>query len=194
MLGVQKLEKLKQSPFTLRKWLINRLKFEADEAQAGRKAHVIIKVNSLSDPNMIKALYRASQLGVTIELIVRGICCLRPGIPGISDNITVRSVVGRFLEHTRIYYFYSGGKDQLYCASADWMIRNLSRRVETCFPIEGGELKKRVLNEGLLNYLRDNDGAWALNSDGHYSPVLRASSTPPHSAQGSLISDMTDRE
>jgi polyphosphate kinase len=172
----EELETMLQSPSTLQDWLVERLEFESAEAKAGRKAGVIIKINSLSDPAMIKALYRASQAGVDIQLIVRGICCLKPGIPGVSDRIKVRSVVGRFLEHTRIFYFYAGGEDLVYAASADWMIRNLYRRVEACFPISSTPLKQRVLEEALHPYLVDTAGAWALGHDGAYTRVLDADS------------------
>ena len=131
----EELERLLQSPFTLKNWLVERLDFEAGEARAGRAGRAIIKINSLSDPAIIKTLYKASQAGVTIDLLVRGICSLRPGIPGVSDNITVRSTLGRFLEHSRIYHFHAAGRNLVYCSSADWMIRNLYRRVEACFPI-----------------------------------------------------------
>jgi len=165
------LNKILQSPFTLKNWLIECLQFEGAEAKAGRIGRAIIKMNSLSDPAMIKALYAASQQGVKIDLIIRGICCLRPDIKGVSDNITVRSVVGRFLEHTRLYYFHAAGKDLTYCASADWMIRNLYRRVETCFPIESDALKERIMSEGIVPYLQDTSGAWRLTQDGTYERV-----------------------
>lgn len=134
------------------------------------------------------ALYSASQAGVKIDLIVRGACCLRPGVPGLSDNITVRSVVGRFLEHSRVYWFGNGGKSEIFCSSADWMERNLLRRVETCFPILEPELAARVFDEELHNYLRDNQQAWQLHPDGSYSQVVPAKGEEPYSAQGALMS------
>jgi polyphosphate kinase len=186
------LEKLYQSPFTLQDWLVERLDFEAVEAAAGRPARVRAKINSLSDPRLIKALYRASQAGVQIDLIIRGICCLRPGIPGISENIRVRSVLGRFLEHTRIYHFHAAGEDLVYLASADWMIRNLSRRVEACFPLEEKSLKARVLDEGLDRYLADNSGAWSLMTDGSYERVRHHNGGPVRNAQDELLRRLSE--
>tara|TARA_B100001093_G_scaffold514309_1_gene588059 strand:+ start:223 stop:2337 length:2115 start_codon:yes stop_codon:yes gene_type:complete len=170
------LEALLQSPFTLQPWLVERLEFESAEAREGRPARTIMKFNSLSDPAIIRALYKASQAGVKIDLIVRGICCLRPGIPGLSDNISVRSIVGRFLEHSRIYYFYAAGADLVYCASADLMGRNLYRRVEACFPIIPKDLRRRVIDEGLQTYLEDNAGAWLLQADGTYRRIVQPQS------------------
>ena len=164
-----RLKQLKHSPFTLHPSLIEWIEFETAEAEAGRPARIIAKFNSLTEEKIIQALYRASQAGVEIDLIVRGICCLKPGIPGISDTIQVRSIVGRFLEHTRIYHFHHGGEDLLYCSSADWMDRNLFNRVETCFPINDPTLKAQMLEEGLHYYLRDNSRAWLLQTDGSYS-------------------------
>ncbi|MCY3230842.1 RNA degradosome polyphosphate kinase, partial [Acinetobacter pittii] len=133
---------------------------------AGKKAHIIIKVNALTEPQLISALYKASQAGVKIDLIIRSICCLRPQVAGLSENIRVRSIVGRYLEHTRVYYFYNDGDTKVYCASADWMERNLFSRIETCFPIENKKLKKQVIEDGLNNYLKDNRQAWELQADG----------------------------
>jgi polyphosphate kinase len=117
---------------------------------------------------VIDELYEASQAGVKIDLIIRGVCSLQPGVPGLSENITVRSIVGRFLEHHRIYYFYAGGKEDVYLSSADWMDRNLFRRVEVAFPIHDRRLKRRVIAEGLSTFLGDNQSAWLMQSDGHY--------------------------
>ena len=189
----ERLETLLQSPFTLQPWLKERLEFESTEARAGRPAHAIIKVNSVSDPEMIRALYAASQAGVKIELIVRGICCLRPGIVGLSENISVRSIVGRFLEHTRIYYFLAGGADLVFCASADMMGRNLYRRVEACFPVVPMELRQRVLDEGLKIYLEDSSGAWALKSDGTYERVSPADSKARVSAHQRLLEKLSEK-
>ncbi len=166
-----KLKKLLQSPFTLHRTLIALIEAEAANAGAGKDARIIVKVNALVEPQIIRALYHASQAGVKIDLIVRGACCLRPGVPGVSDNIHVRSIIGRFLEHTRIYYFHNAGDPKVYCASADWMERNFFRRVETCFPIEEEALINHVVKEGLLAYLSDNCQAWNLQSDGSYKRV-----------------------
>ncbi|MGV3590639.1 MAG: polyphosphate kinase 1 [Gammaproteobacteria bacterium] len=171
-----KLKKLLQAPFTLHKAMLDLINREAANAKAGKQARIVAKMNALVEPTIIEALYRASQAGVRIDLIVRGICCLRPGIKGVSDNIHVRSIVGRFLEHSRIYYFHNAGDYQLYCSSADWMDRNFFRRIETCFPIEEKRMKKKLLKEGLMNYLWDNTQGWLLQSDGTYKQQLAGSS------------------
>ena len=145
-----------------------------------------IKTNALEDPGITEALYRASQAGVRIDLIVRGICALRPGLPGVSDNIRVRSVVGRFLEHSRVFHFHAGGQDRVWCASADWMSRNLLHRVEVAFPIEDEALKRRVLDESIDVYLADDTHAWELSADGTYHRT-RPSETNPVSAQDLLL-------
>lgn len=183
----KKLRKLLQSPFTLQPRLIAMIDDEIAEAKAGRPARVTIKVNSVSDPAMIQALYRASMAGVKVQLIVRGVCCLRPGIEGISENVVVRSVVGRFLEHSRIYNFHAAGRELIYLSSADLMGRNLYRRVEAGFPIEDPVLKRRVLEEGLGLYVSDNCMAWEMGSDGRYIAVLPAGDELPRSAQASLL-------
>jgi len=143
-------------------------------------------MNALLEPQVIAALYAASQAGVKIDLIIRGVCALKPGIAGLSENIRVRSIVGRFLEHTRIFYFRNGGDEQVYLSSADWMDRNFFRRIETGFPILNPKLKKRVIAEGLKPYLRDNVQAWEMLPDGSYrrrSPRRAA----PYSAQAELL-------
>ena len=139
-------------------------------------------MNALNEPQVVRALYAASQAGVQIDLIIRGACTLRPGVPGVSDNIRVRSIVGRFLEHSRVYWFGNDGAPEMYCASADWLERNLLRRVETCFPILDPELAKRVYREVLQNYLDDNLNAWELDADGLY-PV-RGTTKPAFCADG----------
>ena len=182
----QRMKKLLHAPFTLKKTLLDLIARETQTASEGKPAHIIIKVNSLTDPKMIKALYKASQAGVKIELIVRGMCCLRPGIPGVSHNIQVRSIIGRFLEHSRVYYFLAGGEEQLFLASADWMERNLDRRVETCFPVEGKKLKLRVKKE-LETYLADNTGSWILQPDGRYLRNTPAGNAHPRNSQMILL-------
>lgn len=165
------LEVLLQSPFTLKSGMIERINREAEHARQGKSAKIIAKMNGLEEQGVIDALYEASQAGVNIQLIVRGICSLRPGVPGLSENITVTSIIGRFLEHHRIYYFEnSGGKPELFCSSADWMRRNLIARVETCFPILDDDCFQQVYTEGLAMYLQDNTGAWVLQPDGSYLP------------------------
>ena len=181
-----KLKKLLQSPFTLYKSLLAYIEREAVNARAGKKAHIIAKMNALVDPEIIRALYKASMAGVRIDLIIRGICCLRPGIKGLSENIYVRSIVGRFLEHTRIFYFLNGGELLVLCSSADWMPRNLHHRVEACFPIEEKRPKDQVIKFGLSNYLIDNTQAWILQSDGSYKKA-RPGNQKPRNTQQQLL-------
>ena len=163
-----RVRKLFHAPFTLKKNLQELITQETTNAKEGKPARIIIKINSMTESHIIKALYKASQAGVEIDLIVRGICCLKPGIEGLSDKIRVRSIVGRFLEHTRVYYFENGDDDPLvYCSSADVMTRNLDVRVETCFPVEHPKLSARIKKE-LDFYLNDNTRSWQLLSDGSY--------------------------
>ena len=185
-----KLKKILQAPFTLHRAMLDLINRETSNAWLGKQARIIAKMNALVEPTIIEALYRASQAGVRVDLIVRGICCLRPGIKGVSENIHVRSIVGRFLEHSRIYYFHNGGDYQLYCSSADWMDRNFFRRVETCFPIEEKRMKKKLLKEGLMNYLWDNTQSWLLQSDGSYKQQI-AGSSKARSAQALLLEQYT---
>ena len=187
--GLGKASKLKhlwQSPFTLHQKIIKAIQTEAEHAKAGKKALIIAKMNALLDPDIIKALYEASNAGVQIELLVRGVCALRPGVPGASENIQVRSIVGRFLEHSRIFYFYNDKAESLYLASADWMYRNFFRRIEACFPVLDSRLKKRVIREGLQPYLKDNLNAWEMLPEGNYR--LRAAGRgAAFSAQAHLL-------
>ncbi|TCB66764.1 polyphosphate kinase 1 [Acinetobacter sp. ANC 4216] len=182
-----KLKKLLHAPFTLHTQLINFIDDEIANAKAGKPAQIIVKVNALTEMQLINKLYEASQAGVQIDLIIRSICCLRPGLPGLSENIRVRSIVGRFLEHTRVYYFLNGGDSRIYCSSADWMDRNLFNRVEACFPIEDAALKKRIYQQGLLNYLKDNQQAWLLQSDGTWLRAQVAEGQEAHNAQRILL-------
>lgn len=163
-----RLKKLLQSPFTMHKGVLSYIDGEIKAAGEGKKAWIIAKMNALVDPEIIMALYKASQAGVKIDLIIRGMCSLRPGVKGVSENIQVRSIVGRFLEHTRVYYFHHGGDERVFCSSADWMTRNLHHRVETCFPIEEKRTSDSVIAYGLLSYLADNTQSWVLQSDGSY--------------------------
>lgn len=181
-----RMKKLLHAPFTLKKTLLDMIAREAQFASEGKPAQIIAKINSLTDPKVIKALYKASQCGVKIDLIVRGMCCLRPGIPGVSHNIQVRSIIGRFLEHTRVYYFLNGGDEQIYLASADWMERNLDKRVETCFPLEGKKLIGRVKKE-LEAYLADNTQAWVLQTDGSYQRLQPTGNQNPRNAQALML-------
>jgi len=186
-----KLKKLLQSPFTLHKSLLEFIRRETEYARAGKPAQIIAKMNALDELHIIQALYEASQAGVKIDLIVRGMCCLRPGVPNISDNIHVRSIVGRFLEHSRVFYFLNDGNAVVYCGSADWMRRNFFRRVEICFPVEEARLSARLLNEGLLPYLADNTQAWVLQSDGSYKR-LKPGNQKPRSAQQFLLQELAE--
>ena len=181
-----KLKKLLQSPFTLYKSLLAYIQREIAHARAGKNARIIAKMNALVDPEIIRALYMASMAGVRVDLIIRGICCLRPGINGLSENVRVRSIVGRFLEHTRVYYFLDDGNEQVLCSSADWMPRNLHHRVEACFPIEEKRTKDQVIRFGLLNYLNDNTQAWILQSDGTYKKA-RPGNQKPRNTQQQLL-------
>ncbi len=182
-----RLQRLLQSPFTLHSGMIERIERETAHARAGRPGRIIAKMNALNEPAVVRALYTASQSGVEIDLIVRGACTLRPGLPGVSENIRVRSIVGRFLEHHRVYWFGNDGIPELFCSSADWLERNLLRRVETCFPILDPALAARVKSQTLDNYLADNLDAWALQPDGSYLPVQPVDDQPPHSAQAALL-------
>ncbi|WP_101925485.1 MULTISPECIES: polyphosphate kinase 1 [Luteimonas] len=181
------LKRLLQSPFTLHAGLIDRIERETAHVAAGGSGRIVAKMNALNEPQVMRALYAASQAGVQIDLIVRGACALRPGLPGVSDNIRVRSIVGRFLEHHRVYWFANAGEPELYCSSADWLERNLLRRVETCFPILDPEIAARVREESLDNYLADNVNAWELREDGSYAKLAPADDAMPHSAQSWLL-------
>ncbi|HDO33799.1 MAG TPA: polyphosphate kinase 1, partial [Chromatiales bacterium] len=181
-----KIRKVLASPFALHGAMLERIDREARHAAEGRASRIIVKVNALVEPQVIQALYRASMAGVRVDLIVRGICCLRPGVPGVSERIRVRSVVGRFLEHTRVYYFLNGGESEVFCASADWMDRNFFRRVEACFPIESRALRERVIKE-LKFYLKDNTQAWVLQNDGTYHRRAPRSGASAFSAQQRLL-------
>ncbi|ENU91308.1 polyphosphate kinase 1 [Acinetobacter vivianii] len=185
-----KLKKLFHAPFTLHAQLIDLIQQEIENSKAGKKAHIMIKVNALTEAQLIHALYKASQAGVQVDLIIRSICCLRPQVKGLSENIRVRSIVGRYLEHTRVYYFYNAGDAKLYCASADWMGRNLFSRIETCFPIEDKKLKKLIIEDGLNNYLKDNRRAWELQADGIWTQCQPKPNQAVHIAQRYLM----DRE
>lgn len=185
-----RLKRLLQSPFTLHAGILKKIEREAKHARAGRPAHIIAKINALNEPQVIRALYAASQAGVRIDLIVRGACTLRPGVPGVSDNIRVRSIVGRFLEHSRVYWFGNDGDPEIYCASADWLERNLLHRVEAAFPILDPKLAERVYREALQNYLADNLNAWELDASGEYRKRTPAEGEAPHSAQATLLAQV----
>ncbi|MDH3374685.1 MAG: polyphosphate kinase 1 [Gammaproteobacteria bacterium] len=180
--GASDMSRMLAAPFNLYPSLLEKIGREADNARAGKDARIIAKINSLSAPGIIDALYEASQAGVKIDLIVRGICSLRPGVPGLSDNIHVRSIVGRFLEHSRVYYFLNDGAEEFYCASADWMERNLLRRNESCFEIRQKAMKDQIRGD-LELFLADNCQAWVLHGDGSYERLTPAKGEKRISAQ-----------
>ena len=161
------LNRMMASPFNLLQSLLEKIRRESDHARAAKPARIIVKVNSVNEPEIVNALYEASQAGVQIDLIVRGVCSLRPGVLGLSDNIRVRSIVGRFLEHSRVYYFLNDGNEEFYCSSADWMERNLLRRNESCFEIRQKKMREQIRRD-LELFLADNCGAWELQGDGSY--------------------------
>jgi polyphosphate kinase len=176
-----------QSPFTLHKRVIEAVRNEARIAAEGRPARVVAKMNALLEPGIIDALYAASQAGVRVDLIVRGMCALKPGVPGLSENIRVRSIVGRFLEHTRVFWFRNDGADDVWLSSADWMDRNFFRRIELAFPLLDPGLKRRVIREGLKPYLEDNSQSWIMDSEGGFRRQT-AKRGKPYCAQEELLS------
>ena len=191
------MQKILEAPFRLHGTIMNLIEKETSNALAGKKAQIMARMNSLIEPQIIHALYKASQAGVQIDLIVRGICSLRPGLANVSENIRVRSILGRFLEHSRVYYFHNAGRSKLFCGSADWMPRNFFSRVEVVFPIEDSELKKRMIRESLVYYLQDNSQAWLLEADGHYTRVTHDDSkehAEPFAAQQELLKELTKNQ
>jgi polyphosphate kinase len=185
-----KLKALWQAPFTLYNNIIDAIDREAANAREGKPARVIAKLNQLTDSGVIKALYRASQAGVQIDLIVRGMCCVKVGIPGVSENIRLRSIIGRFLEHHRVYHFHNSGQDDIWLSSADWMERNLHRRVESCFPIKNTKLHAKILAM-LELYLQDNQAAWLLETNGSYKRVVMQEGDEAVSAQSHFLQAVT---
>ncbi|MCI3206349.1 MULTISPECIES: polyphosphate kinase 1 [Pandoraea] len=177
-----------QSPFTMHSHLLEAIRRETEAAAAGKKARIIAKMNALLEPTIIAELYKASRAGVKIDLIVRGVCSLRAGVKDLSENITVRSIVGRFLEHHRIYYFYANGDEHVMLSSADWMERNFFRRVEVAFPVRDKRLKMRVIREGLMVHLRDNALSWLMRPDGNY--VRRKPGKTPYNSQMVLMQEI----
>ena len=173
-----------QSPFTMHKKIITAIRHEIDHAKHGKPARIIAKMNALLESEVIDMLYAASQAGVRIELIVRGVCALRPGVPGLSENIQVRSIVGRFLEHSRVFYFYNNGQENVYLSSADWMNRNLFNRVEIAFPVLNQKLKQRVIDEAFHIHLQDTQLSWLMDNAGNYARVK------DHSTGGSGSQDI----
>ncbi len=183
----QQMTKLLVAPFDLVQRVKALIEREVENAQRKKNARIIVKMNSLSDANTIEALYRASQAGVKVDLIVRGICCLRPGVPGLSENITVRSIVGRFLEHSRVFYFENAGKPEVFIGSGDWMSRNFYNRVELVVPVEDDTLRGRIMNQILAAQLADNTKAWQLDSEGGYAQVARAEGEAKRDSQSEFM-------
>lgn len=181
-----KMQELLYAPFTLHKAMLKHIHQEIENAQNGKPARIVAKMNSLYEDQLVLALYEASNAGVKVDLIVRGVCQLRPGIAGQSENIQVRSIVGRFLEHSRVFYFENGGEAAVYCSSADWMIRNMFHRVETCFPVKSKKIREQMISD-LELYLADNTHAWVLQSDGHYVKLTPADGEDAVDAQGALL-------
>jgi polyphosphate kinase len=175
--------KLMVAPVNLRERMTALIDREISHSKAGKPASIVVKINRLADEQMIEKLYEASQAGVKIDLIVRGICMLRPGVEGLSENITVRNIIGRFLEHSRVFYFANGGDEQFYIGSADWMSRNLKHRVEVLVPVSDLGLQHYLKNELLDGYLRDNVKARELQPDGSYSAVKLAAGEQPFDCQ-----------
>jgi len=175
------------APFHLQRKLIDRIAAVGEAAAQGRDARIVLKMNSLTDRPLMLALARAGRRGAKIDLIVRGACMLPARLPGVTDNIRVRSVIGRFLEHTRVFYFRADGDEQVYLSSADWMNRNMLRRVELAWPVNDPRLRRRIVDECLVAYLHDNRDAWDLMPDGHYKRVKGAGDPASHGAQDALM-------
>jgi polyphosphate kinase len=190
----QGLRKLLASPFELSDRLLQFVERETENARRGLPARIILKLNSLAERTVIEALYRASQAGVQIQLVVRGICCLRPGVKGVSENITVHSIVDRFLEHSRVYYFENACQPQVFVSSADWMPRNFFRRIELAFPIEDGNLRERIISAVLAISLADNVKARALHPDGAYRRVAPEPGGKPRRSQFDFLARASDAE
>jgi polyphosphate kinase len=186
------LEHLVVAPFELRSHVLERIEAEIEHARAGRPAGLVAKVNSLADPEIIEAMYRASRAGVPIDLLVRGICRLRPGIPDVSPTIRVRSILDRYLEHARIFWWKNGGDDLVYSGSADWMPRNLDRRIEVIFPIRDPDAKRRVIEDILPTELADNQFSWTLGPDGAYARTP-CHGEPPRRAQRDFMESVENR-
>ena len=191
LMKTQELKLVSQSPFNLHARLLSLIRREMRHAADGGRGRIVAKLNAIVEPEVIRALYEASIAGVEIDLIVRGICCLRPGLPGISENIRVHSIIGRFLEHSRCYYFRNGGREEVYCASADWMDRNFFRRIEVMFPILDSGFKARLIAD-LELYLADNTQAWELKPDGGYALIRPSADDAAVSAQGRLLGQLAE--
>ena len=188
-----RMKRLLLAPFTMHRRIVDMIRREARHAREGKPARIVAKMNALVEEQVVRALYSASADGVSIDLIVRGACALRPGVPGMSENIRVRSILGRFLEHDRVWLFENGGERDVWLASADWMGRNLFRRIEVAFPLRDPELRARVIDEALDAYLADDCDAWELQPDGRWTAVSEVRGAGRHSAQRTLLARLEDR-
>ncbi|MFO1316225.1 MAG: polyphosphate kinase 1 [Burkholderiales bacterium] len=189
-----RLSRLLLAPFTMHRRVLDMIRRETRHAREGRPARIIAKMNALVEEGVIRALYAASAAGVKVDLVVRGACALRPGVPGVSDNIRVRSILGRFLEHHRVWYFENGGDPDVWLASADWMGRNLFRRIEVAFPVRDPALRRRVVDEGLKAYLADNREAWELDAQGRWTKVRPRRGARRRAAQVELLARMRETD
>ena len=190
----KRLRRLTLAPFTMHSRLIDAIRRETKHAREGKPARIVAKMNALLEEGVIRTLYAASQAGVRIDLVIRGACALRPGLKGLSENIRVRSIVGQFLEHSRIWYFRNDGRESVWLTSADWMGRNLFRRIEVAFPVQDPELKSRIIKEGLEPYLADNQYAWELTAEGTYQRAVPKGRTRPFSAQHHLLERIAEHD
>ena len=182
-----RLSKMWMAPFHLHRNLVAKIDALGDAASRGVSTRIVAKMNSLTDEALIRSLMRAGEQGVQIDLIVRGACMLPAQVPGSTDNIRVRSVIGRFLEHSRVFYFRQGEAEDLYLSSADWMNRNMVRRVELAWPVTDPALRQRIVDECLVAYLHDGVDAWDLGADGRYQRVQHSPHAPAHGAQAALM-------
>jgi polyphosphate kinase len=189
-----RLGRLLLAPFTMHRRVLEMIRRETRHAREGKPARIVAKMNALLEEGVVNALIEASQAGVHIDLIVRGACALRPGVPGLTDNIRVRSILGRFLEHHRVWFFANAGDPDVWLASADWMGRNLFKRIEVAFPVRDPALRKRVIDEGLMRYLADNRDAWTLAADGAWKKVTPRGRAPRRSAQSELLALMREAD
>jgi len=187
-----RLSRLLLAPFTMHRRVVDMIRREARHAREGRPARIMAKMNALVEEGVIRELYAASAAGVKIDLVVRGACALRPGVAGVSDNIRMRSILGRFLEHHRVWYFDNDGDPAVWLASADWMGRNLFRRIEVAFPVLDPALRRRVVEEGLRAYLADNRAAWQLDANGRWTKVRPRRGVRRRAAQAELLARMRE--
>jgi polyphosphate kinase len=182
-----KYRQLLVAPVNMRERIIEMIRREIKNKQAGKPAHIIFKINSITDESIVDELYEASRAGIKVELIVRGICVLRPGVKGLSENIRVTSIVGRFLEHSRVFYFENGGDEEIYIGSADMMHRNLERRVEIIAPVKDVRIREHIKNDILKLYLKDTFNSWNLKSDGSYEQIAPSKGEDPFDSQIALV-------